>query len=435
MDHLELLQRLTVALGIGLLIGIERGWLARNEREGERALGLRTLALAGLLGGVVGAVALTQPTLGGPLLAASFLVYAAIVAVFRYREMLHDKTIGITTVMAALLVFALGVLAVIVDKSAAAAAGVAAAALLALKGVLHAWLRRLTWPELRAGLMLLAMSVILLPVLPDREYGPLGVFNPHELWLMTILIAIVSAVGYFAIKLAGDRWGVLLSAVAGGLVSSTAVTLTFARLGLQSPERAPLLRAGVLVANMTMMLRVLVVVAVFNAELLRWLAPSLMLAAIPLLAWIAWLQRRTTCDNVREGALALSSPFELAVVLKFGALLAVVMLAAKIVTHLAGAAGAIAVAAVSGFADVDALTLSMTRLAGHQLSLEAAAGAILVAVGVNSLTKAVLTATVTDVATGRRLALPMLIALAAGAVGYAVAVVLDPLAGLLAGWR
>ncbi len=229
MGPFELLQKLSVSLAIGLLIGLERGWVARDEPEGERAVGLRTLGLIALLGGVSGALALAVPG-GAVILAVAFVTTAAATTYLRVREMERDKTFGATTVVTALLTFALGSLAVVAEPWVASAAAIAATGLLALKSSLHSWLRNLTWPELRAALTLLAMSVILLPILPDRGIGPLEAINPRELWLMTILIAAISFVGYVAMKWIGGAHAVILSGLAGGLVSCTAVTLSFSRL-------------------------------------------------------------------------------------------------------------------------------------------------------------------------------------------------------------
>jgi uncharacterized membrane protein (DUF4010 family) len=139
--------------------------------------------------------------------ALAFAAFTAAIAVFRYQEMVHDKTFGATTVVAAMLAFALGALAVVGNQKAAAAAGVATALLLALKAVSHEWIKRLTWEELRAGLILLAMTVILLPLLPDRDLVPWFPVNPHEIWLLTILIAALSSVGYVAMRRAGPSVG------------------------------------------------------------------------------------------------------------------------------------------------------------------------------------------------------------------------------------
>jgi hypothetical protein len=266
MDTFQFIQHLAVALAIGLMIGIERGWKQREEAEGERAAGLRTLALAGLLGGVWGALARSFGAWGVLALGLAFAVFTAAIVLFRWREIEHAKSYGATTAVAAMLAFSLGAFAM-VDMVAAAAAGVATAMLLALKTALHGWLERLTWEELRAGLVLLAMTVILLPILPDREIGPLGALNPHEIWLMTITIAVLSFAGYVAIRVAGAERGVVLSGLAGGLVSSTAVTLTMAKLGRDHPERQRLCAAASLLASTVMALRVLAIASVFNATL------------------------------------------------------------------------------------------------------------------------------------------------------------------------
>ena len=160
MDTIELFQRFSIALAIGLLIGLERGWQAREDTEGERAAGVRTLALAALLGAVWAAIALSFGKEGATSLALAFAAFAVAIILFRYRETEHEQSFGATTVVAAMLAFALGAFAVLGDMAAAAAAGVAATGLLAVKALLHSWVARLTWPELRSVLVLLVMSCI-----------------------------------------------------------------------------------------------------------------------------------------------------------------------------------------------------------------------------------------------------------------------------------
>ncbi len=235
MDTIELIRRLSVALAIGLIIGVERGWKQRSEPEGERTAGLRTLSLAGLLGGVWGALTLNVGAGGLIGLGIAFAAFTTVIASFRYREMQHEGSFGATTVVAGMVAFALGALAVMGDPKVAAAAAVAATILLALKSVLHAWLARLTWEELRSGLVLAAMTLILLPLLPDRQLSPWFPVNPREVWLFTIVIAALSFAGYVVIRVAGARLGILLSGLVGGLVSSTAVTLNMAQLSRQHP--------------------------------------------------------------------------------------------------------------------------------------------------------------------------------------------------------
>ncbi len=417
MDTFELIERLAVALAIGLVIGIERGWKQREEPEGDRAAGLRTHALSGLLGGIWGALAHAGTGAGLLALALAFAVFTAVIALFRYREMEHENTFGATTVVAAMLAFALGALAVMGDVTAAAAAGVAAALLLALKVALHGWLKRLTWEELRAGLILAAMTVILLPLLPDRELARWFPVNPREVWLLTILIAALSFAGYVAIRFAGPKLGVLFSGLSGGLVSSTAVTLNMARLARQHRAREKLFAAAIMLASAVMMLRVLVVVGVVNIELVRILAVPLVLAALAQAAVAGVLGNWARDDAPVEEPLTLKNPFDLGVVLEFGALLALIMALAKGLAAWAGSEGAFALAAVSGLVDVDAISLTMARLAPVSLNADSAAFAILIAVTANSLSKVALATTAGGVRLAQHLAWGLAAAFAAGALG------------------
>lgn len=418
MDTLELFQRLALALAIGLLIGLERGWKTRAEPEGQRATGLRTNALAGLLGGVWGAIAARLDSGAGMALGLAFLVFGTAIVLFRYREAVHEQTYGATTAVAALLTFALGAYAVLGDMTAAAAAGVAAVALLALKQALHAWVRQLTWLELRSGILLAAMTFILLPLLPNRAIDPLGAINPFEIWLLTVMLAAISFIGYIAIKLAGDRLGVALTGVAGGLVSSTAVTLTLARLAPRHPAQTRMLAGGALIAGATMMVRVGLLVAAANAALLAHLAlPLLLGAATTACAALAMVARPVAPERAEGETIALSNPLDLAQVLRFGALLTVIGVLARAATRLAGTSGAYILAALSGVADVDAITLTMARLAGNGLAVSAAAMAVLVAVVVNTCAKAVLAWSEGGALFGRSMALVGFAALVAMAIG------------------
>jgi uncharacterized membrane protein (DUF4010 family) len=419
LDSFELTGRLAIALAIGLMIGIERGWRQRKVPEGDRAAGLRTHTLAALLGGVWGALTLKGGTAALIALAIAFAVFSAIIALFRYREMVRDGTYGATTVVAAMLAFALGAFAVAGDVTAAAAAGAATALILALKAAMHEWLKRLTWEELRAGLVLLAMTAILLPLLPNREIAPWFPVNPCEVWLLTIMIAALSFAGYIAIRLAGDRLGVLLSGVAGGLVSSTAVTLSMAKLAREHPGRARLFAAGILLASATMMLRLLVIAAVVNASLLIVLAAPLALAALAQAGIAAYYAGIPHAGANDESSLELRNPFDLGSVLQFGALLALIMALAKGAAAWMGPAGTIALAAVSGLVDVDAISISLARLAPVHLAAESAVLGIIVAVAVNSVAKLVLGITAGGLALGRLVASGLAAGLAAALAGYA----------------
>lgn len=415
MDETETLTRLGLALAIGFLIGVERGWREREEKEGGRAAGLRTFALIGLSGGVW---ALLARVVGPVPMGLAFLALAGAATLFRWREVQREGTFGMTTLVAAFLTFALGALSVLGDMVAAAAAGVATVALLAAKEWLHGWLKVLTWPELRAALILLAMTFVALPVLPDRGFGPYEILNPYQLWLMTIVIAGVSFIGYVATRMAGERHGALIAGTAGGLVSSTAVTLDFARRTRASPRLWRPYLSGALAASTVMFARVIVVVALFGPGLLRSVAPALGIAALASAGAALILNHsfaRRDGAEAGEGEGVVRNPFELRFVLGFAALLAAILVLTRIATEYFGGAGSIALAAVAGLADVDAITLSMTRLADGP-DAGTAAIAILVAVVANSASKAALALTVGGGRFGFGYAGITAAALAAGAV-------------------
>lgn len=391
LDTVELIQRLSVALAIGLLIGLERGWRARDEAEGERAAGLRTHGLAALLGGAWAAIVQPYGGAGVIALAIAFVFVGALIGVFRFRENVHDNTFGATTVVAVSLAFALGALAVIGDMQAAAAAAVATTVILALKSFLHGVVQRMTWDELRSGLALLAMSFILLPVLPNRAIDPWGAINPFELWLMTVLIGVISFAGYVAVKLVGYRRGVAVAGMAGGLASSTAATAAMARLAREHPDQVGLSAAGAIFANAVMAPRILAIVALIHPGLALRLAPPVIAAGVVFALGGVMLLRRGGGERPEASrSLALGNPLDLVPVLLFGALLAAVMIFSRIATHFAGTAGAFALAAISGIADVDAIALTMARLGAAEIGVGAAAIAVLLALLSNTAAKTVM---------------------------------------------
>lgn len=391
MSELEVLGRLGVSLAIGLLIGLERGWRRRSAGEGRRAAGLRTLGLTGLLGGVV---ALTTAGAADALLAGAFLSVALVLGAFQLLEARRTRDASATSVIAGLMAFALGAYAARGSLLVAAGGAVAATALLAFKRPLHAWVRALSWAELRALLVLLVMTALILPVLPDRTFDPWQALNPRRIWLLAVLIAGVSFLGYAAVRIAGARRGLLLSALAGGLASSTATTLSFARLVRSNPALCTWLAGGSLISSGLMALRVLVLAAAVNRPLAFALAWPMGAFALVLGAAGALLMTRRPAGAGPQTITTLTNPLELGAALKFAALIALIMLLGKVLARAFGAIGVYALAALSGVADVDALTLSVSELAGRDLVLAAAVLAVSLAVASNTLSKAAIAAIV-----------------------------------------
>lgn len=382
----ELFERLAVALAIGFLVGAERGWQAREVAEGGRAAGLRTFSLIGLLGGVAGVLA---KLMGGWALAAMALPLSAMVIVFQLREAEEQDDHSATGVVAALLVFAMGALAVLGDWRLASAAAVATTALLATKRVLHDWLKALTWEELRSAIVLLAMSFVVLPLLPDRGYGPFGAINPYELWSLTVAIAGVTFLAYAAIRVLGAERGLFMAAAAGALVSSTAVMLDLAKRVRATPQDASAGAGAGLLAGGVMAVRIGVIAAVMSPPLMQRLLPAVAAFTLVSLAAALLIARLGRAAEELQGG-ASKSPFELRSVLKFALVLGLIIATARVLSGLYGAQNLPLVGAIAGLVDVDALTLAVGEMTAKGLDLGTGALAVLIAAAVDTASKTVI---------------------------------------------
>lgn len=388
MDDTSLLFRLVVALAIGLLIGLERGWKQREEAEGERTAGLRTYTLIALLG-ALSAILTTHTNV--VFLALSFFGFSLAFSAFSWLEAKAEENFSVTGVIAGLITFSLGAYAVLGNLEIATAAGVVVTLILALKQPLHQWVRQLTWLEIRSALILLAMTFLALPLLPDRTVDPWDSVNPAEIWLLAIIIAAISFAGYIAVKIMGSQAGVALAALAGGLASSTATTVTLARMARELPAASPLLAGGILLSGSVMVVRVLIVASALNNALLIPLVWPLGAAGLVMIAVSGLLFFTYGRGSKAHPQLTMKSPFDLGTALKLAALIAVISLLAKVISTFAGDVGITILAALSGIADVDAITLSLARLANNGITVATAALGIGIAVAVNTAVKAGMT--------------------------------------------
>ena len=388
MDLQELLSRFAVALGIGLLIGLERGWRTREMQSGSRTAGIRTFAVSGLLGAVAAALSQAAGTGAGFVLGASFAAFAAVMIVFCREENKASGNFSATTAIAGILTFSLGAFALIGDMRVAAAAAVATAGILAAREDIHGWVERITWPELRSALVLLAMTFIVLPIVPDDPIGPFGGVNPREIWLIAIVLAAVSFLGYLGVRVLGTRRGLLVSGAAGGLASSTAVTVANARHSIAGEGDPALLAGGVALASAISFLRVTVIVAVLHWALLHLVAPPLVAATVVAVALsLLPLRWRTGRNSKAAQRTAFRNPFAFWSVVGFAIFLGIIVVAGRAISERAGATGAIVGAAAMGIADVDAITVSIASLGSRVLCDQSAAFAILSAVATNMLAK------------------------------------------------
>jgi uncharacterized membrane protein (DUF4010 family) len=415
-DEHQIFIRLAVALAIGLLIGVERGWQERGAPEGSRVAGVRTYTLIGLLGGVSGLLA---EQLGGFTLGLIFIALAGALTAAHILDQRQDTDVGITSLVASLLTFVLGAMAALGELAASASAAVVTTLLLGYKPLIHRWVSALERKDLSAGLTLLLISVVLLPLLPNQGYGPWQALNPYEIWWMVVLIASISFAGYYAIKLVGKRRGTLFTGLFGGLASSTALTLHFSRLAREDSAMTPMLAPAILVACGTMFPRMLLVATLINPALLQpllWPAAVMALITYASAGWYWYAQPRVGGD----AEALLDNPLELKAALSFGALLALIMLVAQGLKSWLGDGGMLLLAAVSGITDVDAINLTLSRMSQDELPVALAVSAIVIAAAVNSLVKGMIATGIGGRALGLRVALPLL---GAG------------LAGILVTWR
>ena len=353
-----------IAVLLGALVGIEREKRKMEESDTEHIAGLRTFTLLGLVGAASGYLA---KNLSSPwILAAALVVVGAFVVVgYLSTARVSQDGKGLTTEVAALVVFLLGALVMFGHRELAIGLGVITAAVLAYKQPLHGFVEKLGWDDVFAGLRLLIATFIALPLLPDKPIDPWGALNPYKLWLLVILISSLSLVGYVLTRWLGPARGTALTGLTGGLVSSTAVTLSFAKEARDKPENSAALACGILLSWAVMFLRVIVLVAVVNRTLLAQVLVPFAVMAVAVGAYAAFLYFRDgSVDGERlKGKVEVKNPFSLVEAAKFGALFAVVLVAVKIVQEHFPPSGLYAVAGLAGLTDVDAITLSMSEFA------------------------------------------------------------------------
>jgi uncharacterized membrane protein (DUF4010 family) len=414
---LELFYRFGVALVIGLLIGLQREYAFREEKErtGELLAGARTFPLISLLGA---ATALIAETAGSPAVLAAVAAGVALLLAAAHYQRARERETGLTTEIAALLSLAVGMLCAWDDIEVAAALGVGTAVLLALKVETHSLAASVTREDVFATLKFAVITVIVLPILPQTGYGPppWDVLVPYNIWLMVVLISGISFLGYVLIKTIGARRGVGLTGLLGGLASSTAVTLSLAQRSRTAERLSRSFAMAVVLAWTLMFVRVLVEVAVVNRALLPVVAgPVVGIMGVGVI-YAAYLYVAEG-DSAGEDVDLPQNPFHLLPAITFGVLYAAILVATSVAQTRFGDAGLYVSSFVSGLADVDAVTLSMARLSGpaEPVSPETAARAILLAAAANTLLKGAIVVATGSTAIRRPILVGMLLLVATAA--------------------
>ncbi len=373
------LPQLAAALGLGLLVGLQR------QRTEALMAGVRTFPLITILGVFT---AHLSEIFGGWLLGAGFLSLAGLVVMANFAAFRRNGAVnpGITTEVAVLLMYAVGAYLVVGSREVAIAVGGGVAVLLHFKEALHRFARLLGETDFRSIIQFVLISLVILPVLPNRPFGPYGVLNLREIWWMVVLIVGMGMAGYLAYRFLGSGTGTLLAGIFGGLISSTATTVSYARYVRSSPERYRLGSTVILIASTVVFLRVLVEVAVVAPKALPVVAPPLlaMLVCMALLGFKEAAVKLPAAAEVTEHG----NPSQLRPALIFAGLYALVLLVVATVKEELGVGALYGVAILSGLTDVDAITLSTSQLmSADQLPLAIGWRLILVAAMSNLLFK------------------------------------------------
>ncbi len=394
-----------VCLLIGLLLGLER---QRSQRPDEQLFaGIRTFPLL-VLSGFLGALAAQK---GAPLALPAALLGVAGLAIAAYHRTAAEH-VGATTESLALLAPLLGACVGFGQPDLAAALAVAVTLLLTLKAPLHKIAGAISEEEIFSILKFGIVAVILLPLLPRRAYGPYDAIVPRHVGFVVVTISAVSLVGYLLVRVLGGRTGWALTGLVGGLVSSTAVTLTLS--GKAREAQAPLspLAAGTLLASMILYARGAVLIGLFDAPTLAYLAPRL-LALFVVGAAFAARELRSADKGAATGGVALGNPVELSKAFSLGPLFALILLLGRAAQATFGSAGLWAAAAVGGLLDVDSVALANARLRQQGLAtIDAAGGSFLLATLANLTVKGSIVVTAGGAPFARRV-LPGFVALAA----------------------
>lgn len=411
--------RLAVAALAGMAVGLEREWSGHATGPAARFAGVRTFFLLGTIGGVAGWL-LAQ---GQSAVSAALLVGAAALVVAAYLTAARraPEAIDGTTETAAILVLGTGLLAGIGSLALASGIGAVTLLLLGEKEAIRAFVKRIGREEMFAALRFAVLALVVLPLLPEGPFGPFGGIRPRALWTVVLIFSGVNFAGYLARRALGDTRGYLAMGGLGGLVSSTAVTLSFSRQSREEPEHSAALAAGTIAACTVVLVRVVVVLLVLNAAL----APRVAMGLAPMFAVgvvLIWLgHRREPDDKPRKPAGESKNPLRLGSAIVMALAFQVVLTILHLFQERFGDSGILASAALAGLTDLDAITFGMSQLAQNTAMISVAAQALILAAVVNTGFKTAL-AMVLGAPAYRRLVVPGLLVVAlAGGAGFFLA--------------
>ncbi len=381
-----MLKALLVSLCLGALIGLERQWEKETWHPGKHVLaGLRTFTFWSLLGTLCGYF--TQ-TVHPFFFLAGFVAMAVWIAIFLFYKNRSSTDPGYTTGAVGLLTYLIGGLVAWGQNKAAMILTLTVVILLALKPYVHQVSRRFSKEDVRMALQFAAITGVILPLVPDEPWGPYGAFNPHSIWLMVVLVSGASFGGYVAVRMFGHKLGIALTGMIGGIASSTATTLAMSKESREQPALAGDCAMAVVLACTVMLWRVAVLTAVIHPPLLGQIAVPFLAMSAPSLVWCGWRLWRHGTGKPRDNALEYRNPLGLRDSLKFALFYALIVYLVKAGQARYGEQGIDSVSALSGLMDLDAISLSLSRMAEEGGLLEMAVKGILIATVANTVVKA-----------------------------------------------
>ncbi len=408
--QIGLLSQTLAAIGIGLLIGLEREYHLRRVGDQVKhpgAAGIRTFALIALSGNLL----TWLPEILMPWGISLGMAFIALMALFSYRRTSNsmDADPGITTEIVMVVTFILGTLTGLGYLLHATVVAAIVFCLLRFKKVLHHFSHSLSKMDLTQATQFLIISAVVLPILPNTTYGPYGALNPQRIWLMVVLISGIGFAAYATIKVLGQRAGLGVTGFLGGMASSTAVTLAMSRLSRANPSLTAACQLSIIVACATMFPRVTVIALLFSPDVSELLILPVAIITLCAFATAAWLWRRSAGEKGESGKYRPElNPLSWHIALSFGAFYAMVLFLSHMAQAEFGSGGIMSVAGISGLSDVDAITLSVSEMSREHLDTALAARAILLACAANSFVKWLMGLTFSDPAARPGLSLGLL---------------------------
>lgn len=404
--EIERLIGVGMGLALGLLVGLQRGWALRDRAEGSRFAGFRTFALFGLGGGIAGVL---YASARGP--AMALLVGGCALVVLGYARTARTAgAISGTSGVVALLTLVSGFLAGSGERLLGTVVAVLMVLLLSMREQLHRWVKHISENEMLSIARFAVIALVILPLLPDRPFGPYLAWNPQKLWLVVVMVSGFSFAGYFAARVLGPTRGILATAAAGSMVSSTAVTASVATRMKQSSADTAILAAASSTASVVMFLRVLVLTTALAPfalpTLARLCAPGIVVSGLAT-AWYLHKGREASPGQTTDG-IETRNPFDLRSALMLTGLVMLMTVAARWVLERYGDHGLAVVLAISGSVDVDSAIITMGNLARDALPPRTAGLVLAVPVTLNTLFKAAVSVSIGGWDKGRHAAIPLI---------------------------